>query len=92
MAKDSAFKYDFNRVTYREMLELELGEGSEDELTDEEKSLRTDESLELVARVLVEWPFDEEITVENMKDLGLEDFGSLQRSFRTAMNKIFQGS
>ncbi len=88
------FVFDFNRVTYREILELDLT-GGDDEEEDEEKNEQknreaSDETLGLIVRVLVKWPHDAEPTVDSIKDLGLTDFASLQKSFSAAMKGIFR--
>jgi hypothetical protein len=78
------FVFDFNRVTYREILELDL------DSDDEKKS--SAETMELIVRVLVLWPYEGEISADGVLDLGLEDFAVLQLAFSEAMDKVFKKS
>lgn len=72
------FKFDLNRMSYRELTEL-------DELDATEVD---NKSIELLAKVLVDWPFDKEIEAEVIKDLGLKDFLSVQRAFRNELDEV----
>ena len=83
MSKEE-FVFDFNRVTYREVLELDLDD-------DDEKKAST-ETMELIVRVLVSWPYEGEITADGVLDLGLEDFAELQFAFTEAMDSVFKKS
>jgi hypothetical protein len=85
---DERFEFDFNRITYREVLELQIDDDGEK--VDEEQA--TDETIELIARVLVKWPHSEDPTVDYIKDLGLQDFADLQLAFSTAMENVFKKS
>ncbi len=89
---DELFEFDFNRITYREVLELDLNKDKEDddeEATDEEL---TAETLDLIVRVLVKWPHSEDPSVEVILDLGLQDFADLQLAFSDAMERVFKKS
>ena len=88
---DERFVFDFNRITYREVLELELNRKDE-EGEDEEDEEATDETLDLIVRVLVKWPHSEDASVEVIKDLGLQDFADLQMAFSDAMESVFKKS
>ncbi len=78
------FVFDFNRITYREVLELELDD-DEDEKT-------SADTMELIVRVTVKWPFEGEIDVDAVMDLGLRDFATLQLAFTEAMDSVFKKS
>jgi hypothetical protein len=82
---NESYRFDFNRVTYREVLELDLDD-------DENEKQASEDTMELISRVLVEWPHDGEITVDAILDLGLEDFANLQLAFTEAMDSVFKKS
>ena len=86
---DERFEFDFNRITYREILELELTKGDDEERDDKEA---TDETLDLIVRVLLKWPHTEDPSVEVILDLGLQDFADLQMAFSNAMERVFKKS
>lgn len=79
---DARFKFDFNRVTYREILEMDL----------EDDEQASDDTLSIIAQCLVSWPFEAEPSVESIKDLGLEDFAGLQTSFTAGLDGVFKRS
>ena len=81
---DERFEFDFNRITYREILELNID--------DEDDKKAGDDTLELIVRVLVKWPQDGDCTVDAIKDLGLQDFADLQSAFSDAMSSVFTKS
>lgn len=78
------FVFDFNRITYREVLELDL------EKEDEKKT--ANDTMDLIVQVTVKWPFEGELTVDNVLDLGLQDFAHLQLAFTEAMDNVFKKS
>lgn len=80
------FVFDFNRITYREILELDL----EDEDDDDNKT--SNETLELIVRVLTRWPYEAEPSVDAILDLGLNYFAALQLAFADAMDNVFKKS
>jgi len=82
---ESKFEFDFNRITYREVLDLQLSRDDEDDEV-------TDATLDLIVRVLVKWPHDEDASVDGIKDLGLQDFADLQVAFSDAMESVFKKS
>jgi len=65
----SEFKFDLNRVKYREILEFARRDPNAAANPQTEKRSR-----EIIARCLVEWPFDAEISDEALLDLGLRDY------------------
>lgn len=77
---DERFTFDFNRVTYREILDMDLD--------DEEQA--SDDTLSIIAQCLADWPFEAEPSVESIKDLGLEDFADLQTSFTAGLDRVFK--
>lgn len=81
MAKEAKFEFDLNRITYKELLAL-------DDKDLEGKDNRM--SLEMLIQTLVSWPFDLEITVENVENLGLVDFAELQGAFNDELDAVFQ--
>jgi len=83
MSKED-FIFDFNRITYREILEMNIG-GEDDKQVSEE-------TLDLIARVLVSWSYDEEISRDAILDLGLVKFAALQLAFTDAMDSVFKKS
>ena len=85
---DERYIFDFNRITYREILELDLD--SDDEEVDDKQA--ADETLDLIVRVLEKWPHDEDVSVDAIKDLGLQDFAELQLAFSDAMERVFKKS
>ena len=88
---DERFEFDFNRITYREVLELEIGRNSDDD-EEENEEQASDDTLDLIVRVLVKWPHSEDASVEVIKDLGLQDFADLQVAFSNAMERVFKKS
>ena len=83
---DELYVFDFNRITYREILELDLGDDEDDEKPSTAEA--ADETLDLIVRVLAKWPHDEDASVEVIKDLGLQDFAELQLAFSDAMERV----
>jgi len=81
----SEFKFDLNRVKYREI--LEFGRRDPNAPADPKTEKR---SREIIARCLVEWPFDAEISEEALLDLGLRDYLMLQQAFNKAIEELFR--
>lgn len=77
------YNFDFNRITYREVLEMNLDDDDDSDGVD-------DDTLDLIARTLTSWPHGDEISAESIKDLGLGDFAALSGAFRDAMDGVFK--
>ena len=84
---EELFTFDFNRITYREILELNLDGDDEDG-----EKQASQETLELIVRVLTAWPYEAEPSVDAMLDLGLSHFAALQMAFSEAMDNVFKKS
>lgn len=80
MGDKASFKFDLNRITYREIIGFSKGD----------TSTQTEDVIQLLARVLVEWSFEAPITPENIENLGVVDFMRLQKAFNAEMNKVLE--
>jgi len=74
------FVFDLNAITYEEIQQLDLMERGEQEVF----------SIGLVAKTLVKWPYDKEITVANIRKLGMLNFVELQQAFTMTLNNAFK--
>ena len=70
------FVFDFNLVKYKEVKALDV---------EDEKGV-----TELMAKVLVKWPYDADPSVENIDNMGLADFAEMQAAFTECMEAMFQ--
>ena len=84
MSNEALFVFDFNRITYREILELDL--------EDEDDSKTSEETIQLIVQVLTKWPYEAEPSVDAILDLGLNHFAALQNAFSEAMDTVFKKS
>lgn len=73
---DEKFIFDFNKVTYREIKDIDL---------DEEEKVRG-----LIAKVLVRWPYDEAPTADRIDEMGLQDFADMQAAFNERLEGMFR--
>lgn len=79
------FVFDFNKLSFDEFSEL-IGETDDD---GQPVSMTDEDAKVFIAKVLVKWPSDLEITPENVGKLGLIDFRELQVQFSDEMSKLF---
>jgi hypothetical protein len=77
---DSKFKFDFNRISYEEIMGYDGMKPDAQELL----------TRKLIAKVITEWPFDGEPTPNRIKKLGLVDYADLQNSFSGQLEKVFK--
>jgi hypothetical protein len=77
----SKFEFDFNRVSYQEVKLIDLD--AEDDAS--ELAVR-----ELIAKVIVRWPYDESPSADSINAMGLQDFADLQVAFNERMEALFR--
>jgi hypothetical protein len=81
MSSDNGFVIDLNRITKREFRAYLVGR---EEIDD--KDLWDCERLYL--KVIVSWPFDEEISVEGYENLGLTDSIKVDEAVGAALDQL----
>lgn len=77
---DNVFKFDFNRISYEEIMGFEGLKPDAQELL----------TRKLISKVITAWPFDGEPTPNRIKKLGLVDYANLQGAFSDQLEKIFK--
>ena len=83
MGDTNVAKFDLNRVSYQDILNLEVLE----DLGDKEKA--NDASMDLMVKTIMSWEFDGDPSIEKIKAMGLIDFVKLQRQFNAELKAIF---
>jgi hypothetical protein len=91
VTEEKKFEFDLNRLTYDEFMEL-FGNADIDPDNPDQSLIDESESRKLMAKILVNWPSEMEITPENIGKLGILDFKVLQEEFSTLMAEVFDDS
>lgn len=78
--EDKGFEVDLNRWKYRDMKAFRQAVREDDE----------EVFAPLVERVLVEWPFEQDITAENILELGMVDLMTTLRAVNLAAERVFR--
>lgn len=86
MTEEKRFKFDLNKLTYDEFISYY---GEVDPENPEDMNLSDQEAKEMLAKVLVDWPVDMEISAENIGKLGILDFKEMQETFSEVMQDTF---